>query len=452
MNSCFGINIGLETFECGVYRNERVYIVRIQCDQTATPTYVCYYPESSCICVGFAAKYRLSGYIYDVLKLIGARYDSPEIQDNISKWPFKVVESDDGEAVVELQHNNETIHVNGIDLLCEIFKYGKYECDNFCGNNKNLPTPCVISIPSYMNEKQRKCIKEAAKKAGLEVKNILSSSLCANIGYIHDNHKSGGINLIFDLENGVFNVDIIMYNELLYSYHDYYFYYNSMIDNVCNYYHNLYKTKTGKELNSKQLLRLRRDCEQAVNMLNEYGIDEVDVDYEFLEDEGIDCRLYLGEFNYLNEDIFNKIIEKTKEAVEESGLLESNIDNIILVGNGSRIKRIKELLKINFKHSYLNCYDYPELICAEGATIVANFDDYKFIDLFEILENVEKLPLKNIISSLNSIKNDIKSKELIYAIKEINKYLKYEEYEKERNNKYLSQIEVYFYYYYVFYS
>ena len=100
--------------------------------------------------------------IFAAKRLIGRKFDGPSVQKDISKVPYKIVKSDNGDAWVEGKGKN--IHLRKFRLCTKM----KETAEKYLGQ---AVTKAVITVPAYFNDSQRQATKDAGKIAGLEVLN-----------------------------------------------------------------------------------------------------------------------------------------------------------------------------------------------------------------------------------------------------------------------------------------
>lgn len=92
-----GIDLGTIYCSVGTLRTHRIEIIAFNDGSRSLPSHIYFNPDKEEIMIGSAAKYTaktIKQSIYDSKRFIGSNYNDEYIQDNIKKWPFKVVDCD----------------------------------------------------------------------------------------------------------------------------------------------------------------------------------------------------------------------------------------------------------------------------------------------------------------------------------------------------------------------
>lgn len=377
-----------------MYKSEKVEIVDFNHD-IKLPNYVYYYPDNDEISVGYAVKNRCGeecNKIYDCQKFIGLSYYNEIVQEGMKEWPFKII-NDNGIPKVELEHNKRTIHLTATDITSEIVKYLKYTANKYCANNTDLTTKAVITYPFHFTENQKLETKISCEKANIEVIDLIPEPLSAIIAYLYSNIQSGKIPkhseyyLVYNFTKSRFdvticNVDFDSKTIKIVGYDADLNLGGDDIDNaLVDYYLNLYLEETGKardEIKAKTISKLQKICEATKCLLSAEGNEQVTVDWEKLEDYNIDNSLSRTDFNKICVDIFNKTMNMVDNVLKRCKLSPKDISNIILSGQSSTIPIVKELLKYTFDESTIYENINPSEVCAYGATIYANIEQFYF--------------------------------------------------------------------------
>ncbi|KAF5774696.1 Luminal-binding protein [Helianthus annuus] len=226
---------------------------------------------------------------------------------------------------------------------------------------------------TYFNDAQKQATKDAAAIAGLNVARISSEPMAAAIAY--DLDKGGERNiLVFDLGGGSFDVSIMTVDngffEVIATNEDAHLGGEDFDQKIMEYFIKLIKNKHGKDISkdNKALEKLRREAERAKRALSSQ--DQVHVQIESLFDN-VDFSepLTRAQFEELNNDLFEKTMGHVKKAMEDAGLEKHQIDEIVLVGEGTRIPKVQQLLKDYFDGKEPNKGVNPDEAVAFGAAV-----------------------------------------------------------------------------------
>ncbi|HUU41994.1 MAG TPA: Hsp70 family protein, partial [Desulfatiglandales bacterium] len=155
--------------------------------------------------VGQAAKRQAitnpDNTVYAVKRLIGRKFDSPEVQRDIKISPFKITKAKNGDAQVTIKGKD----YSAAEISSMILQKMRQTAEEYLGEKV---TDAVITVPAYFNDSQRQATKDAGKIAGLNVQRIINEPTAASLAYGLDKKKDEKI-AVFDLGGGTFDISIL---------------------------------------------------------------------------------------------------------------------------------------------------------------------------------------------------------------------------------------------------
>ncbi|KAJ8447835.1 hypothetical protein Cgig2_015198 [Carnegiea gigantea] len=368
-----GIDLGT-TYSCvGVYRNGHVEIIANDQGNRITPSWVAFTDTERLI--GEAAKNQASlnpeRTVFDVKRLIGRKFDDPEVQRDIKMVPYKIVNKE-GKPYIQVKVKDGEVKVfSPEEISAMILQKMKETAESYLGKKIKH---AVITVPAYFNDAQRQATKDAGTIAGLNVARIINEPTAAAIAYGLDK-KGGEMNiLVYDLGGGTFDVSILTIDngvfEVLSTSGDTHLGGEDFDHRIMDYFIKLIKKKYNKDISkdNRALGKLRRECERAKRALSSQH--QVRVEIESLID-GVDFSepLTRARFEELNMDLFKKTMGPVKRALEDAGLKKKDIHEIVLVGGSTRIPKIQQLLKDFFDGKEPNKGVNPDEAVAYGAAV-----------------------------------------------------------------------------------
>lgn len=139
--------------------------------------------------------------VFGVKRLIGRKYDSPEVHEDIKVLPYKIEKAPNGDVHINLRGK----HYSPAEISSSILANIKKSAEEYLGEKV---TDAVITVPAYFNDSQRQATKDAGKIAGLNVLRIINEPTAASLAYGLDKKSEEKI-AVFDLGGGTFDVSIL---------------------------------------------------------------------------------------------------------------------------------------------------------------------------------------------------------------------------------------------------
>ncbi|HQH26438.1 MAG TPA: Hsp70 family protein, partial [Oligoflexia bacterium] len=139
--------------------------------------------------------------IFAVKRLIGRKFESPEVKKALSVLPYEIERLDNGDAAVNLKGERKTPQ----EISAYILQKMKQTAEDYLGEKI---TQAVITVPAYFDDAQRQATKDAGRISGLEVLRIINEPTAAALAYGIDKKKDKKI-AVFDLGGGTFDISIL---------------------------------------------------------------------------------------------------------------------------------------------------------------------------------------------------------------------------------------------------
>ncbi|CAI0387052.1 unnamed protein product [Linum tenue] len=364
-----GIDLGT-TFSCVAVARKGHGVEILANDQgnRTTPSYVAFSAAtaSSERFIGEAAKNQATlnphRTIFDAKRLIGKKFDDPEVQKDLNYLPYPVVERD-GKPCVQLEVNGEPVSFTPEEISAMVLWKMKETAESYLGKQV---TNAVVTVPAYFNNSQRQATKDAGIIAGLNVLRIINEPTAGALAYgVNQDPNTKRNILVYDLGGGTFDVSVLEIDsgifQILATGGDTHLGGGDFDQRVMEHF----KEKARVDARN-QLERAIYDLKKAVSeKLHMYDGDKtvVEVDY-FCE------PLTRARFEALNLDLFERMLEIVKSTLKDAKVSKGRIDEIVLVGGSTRIPKVGEMLRKAFDGKEPCNGINPDEAVAYGAAIL----------------------------------------------------------------------------------
>lgn len=374
-DGAIGIDLGT-TYSCvGVWQNDRVEIIANDQGNRTTPSYVAFSSEERLI--GDAAKNQAAmnprNTVFDAKRLIGRRYDDPDVKKDMTHWPFQVIEKA-GSPFIQVEYLGETKTFSPQEISSMVLTKMKEIAESKLGKTVKK---AVITVPAYFNDSQRLATKDAGAIAGLDVLRIINEPTAAAIAYGLDQQSKTEKNvLIFDLGGGTFDVSLLNITGGVFAVKatagDTHLGGEDFDNALLDYFKKEFQKKSKLDISDdpRAIRRLRSACERAKRTLSSVAQTTVEVDSLF-QGEDFSANITRAKFEEINAVAFKSTIDPVEKVLKDAKMAREKIDDIVLVGGSTRIPKIQSLVSEFFGGRTLNKSINPDEAVAHGAAVQA---------------------------------------------------------------------------------
>ncbi|PSP55731.1 molecular chaperone DnaK [Halobacteriales archaeon QS_1_67_19] len=208
----------------------------------------------------------------------------------------------------------------------------------------------VITVPAYFNDKQRQATKDAGEIAGFEVERIVNEPTAASMAYGLDDESDQTV-LVYDLGGGTFDVSILDLGggvyEVVATNGDNDLGGDDWDEAIIDYLADSFEDEHGIDLREDRqaLQRLKDAAEEAKIELSSRKETDINLPFITATDDGpvhLEESLTRAKFESLTEDLIERTVGPTEQALEDAGYSKSDIDEVILVGGSTRMPQVQE--------------------------------------------------------------------------------------------------------------
>jgi L1 cell adhesion molecule like protein len=370
-----GIDLGT-TYSCvGLWQNDRVEIIANDQGNRTTPSYVAFTDGERLI--GDAAKNQSAmnprNTVFDAKRLIGRRFDDPDVKSDMKHWPFAVIDRD-GAPFVEVDYLGERKQFSPQEISAMVLTKMKEISEAKIGKTVKK---AVVTVPAYFNDSQRLATKDAGAIAGLDVLRIINEPTAAAIAYgLDQKSKEEKIVLIFDLGGGTFDVSLLSIQGGVFTVKatagDTHLGGEDFDNNLLEHFKAEFKRKSKLDISEdpRALRRLRSACERAKRTLSSVTQTTVEVDSLF---DGVDfsANITRARFEEINAVAFKSTVDPVEKVLKDAKIPAAKVEDIVLVGGSTRIPKIQSLVSEYFDGRQLNKSINPDEAVAYGAAVQA---------------------------------------------------------------------------------
>ena len=403
MGKVIGIDLGTTNSCVAVMEGDKVKIIENAEGTRTTPSIVAYKDDE--ILVGQSAKRQAvtnpNNTLFAIKRLIGRRFDDKVVQKDIGMVPYKIAKADNGDAWVE---------INGKKLAppqvsAEILKKMKKTAEDYLGESV---TEAVVTVPAYFNDSQRQATKDAGKIAGLDVKRIINEPTAAALAYGMDKKQGDSTVAVYDLGGGTFDVSIIeiadvdgeQQFEVLSTNGDTFLGGEDFDSALIDYLVNEFKKEQDVNLKGDSLAmqRLKEAAEKAKIELSSAQSTEVNLPYITADSSGpkhLVITISRSKLESLTEELVQRTMGPCKIALEDAGLKNADIDDVILVGGQTRMPLVQQKVQEFFGQEPRKDVNPDEAVAAgaaiQGAVLSGDKTDVLLLDVTPLTLGIETM-------------------------------------------------------------
>ena len=372
MSKIIGIDLGTTNSVVAVMEGGEPVVITNPEGSRLTPSVVAFTKAGERL-VGQVAKRQAvtnpENTVFSIKRFMGRRFD--EVTEEMKMVPYRVAAVPNGDVRIKIGDQEYAPPQISAMVLQKL----KQAAEEYLGQPV---TKAVITVPAYFNDAQRQATKEAGQIAGLEVMRIVNEPTAAALAYGLDKKKDETI-AVYDFGGGTFDISILEVGEGVVEVKatngDTHLGGDNLDQRIIEWIIAEFKKSDGIDLGKDRmaLQRLKEAGEKAKMELS--TVMETDINLPFItaDQSGpkhLQQKLTRARFEQLVDDLLQKTVGPTKQALSDAGVDPSKIDEVVLVGGSTRIPRVQQIVKDLFgkdPHKGVN----PDEVVAVGAAIQA---------------------------------------------------------------------------------
>jgi molecular chaperone DnaK len=372
MSKIIGIDLGTTNSVVAVMEGGEPTVITNPEGSRLTPSIVAFTKAGERL-VGQVAKRQAvtnpENTIFSIKRFMGRKFD--EVNEEMKMVPYRVVRASNGDVRISAADKE----YSPPEISAMILQKLKQAAEEYLGQPV---TKAVITVPAYFNDAQRQATKDAGQIAGLEVMRIVNEPTAAALAYGLDKKKDETI-AVYDFGGGTFDISILEVGEGVVEVKstngDTHLGGDDFDQRIVDWLTTEFKNAEGVDLSKDRmaLQRLKEAAEKAKIELSSVMETEINLPFITANASGpkhLTMKLTRAKLEQLVEDLLQKTVGPTKQALADAGLDASKIDEVVLVGGSTRIPRVQSIVKELFgkdPHKGVN----PDEVVAVGAAIQA---------------------------------------------------------------------------------
>lgn len=374
MGKAVGIDLGTTFSVVAVVQAGEPVVIPNQEGNRITPSVVAFTEKGERL-VGQIAKRQAitnpENTVFSIKRLMGRKYNTPEVEHAKKRLPYKIVEAPNGDAHVEIRGKR----YSPPEISAMILQKLKQAAEDYLGETI---TDAVITAPAYFDDSQRQATKDAGRIAGLNVLRIINEPTAASLAYGMDKKKEEKI-AVYDLGGGTFDISILEIGEGVIevkSTNGNTFLGGDDFDlRIMDWMVEEFNKDQGIDLKKDKmaLQRLKEAAERAKIELSTAMETEINLPFVTADASGpkhLLMKLSRSKFEQLVGDLIEGTTGPCKNALADANLSPSNIDEVLLVGGQTRTPKVQQIVQTFFGKEPNKTVN-PDEVVAVGAGIQA---------------------------------------------------------------------------------
>lgn len=340
MSKVIGIDLGTTNCCVSVLESGTVQIISNKEGGRTTPSVVGFTDKDEKL-VGQIAKRQAvtnpANTLFAVKRLIGRKFDSPEVEKMRGTVPFQIVEAPNGDAHIKVL---DRVY-SPPEISAIVLQRLKAAAEEFLGEKIS---EAIITVPAYFDDMQRQATRDAGKIAGLEVERIINEPTAAALAYGFGKQKSEKV-AVYDLGGGTFDVSILEINdgvfEVLSTSGNTFLGGEDFDQRIIDWLVESFKNEHNIDLKEDRLAlqRLKEAAERAKCELS--SVTETSISLPFIAADAtgpkhVNAVLSRDKFESLVRDLVEASVDPCQKALWDAKLKPEDIDKVILVGGQTR--------------------------------------------------------------------------------------------------------------------
>jgi len=395
-----GIDLGTTNSCVAVMEGKQAKVIENSEGSRTTPSVVAFTKDAERL-VGMPAKRQAvtnsANTFYATKRLIGRRFNDPEVKKDMKTLSYKIVQASNGDAWVE---GTDKKMYSPSQIGAFVLMKMKETAEAYLGTPiKNA----VITVPAYFNDSQRQATKDAGQIAGLNVLRVINEPTAAALAYGMDKTEDKVI-AVYDLGGGTFDISILEIQKGVFevkSTNGDTFLGGEDFDNVLvNFLVAEFKKEQGIDVTKDPMAmqRLKEAAEKAKIELSSSLQTDVNLPYLTMDSSGpkhMNLKLTRSKFEGLVADLIKRTVSPCHKALSDAEVNKSDIGEVLLVGGMTRMPKVQATVQDIFGRQPSRSVNPDEAVAVgaavQGGVLAGDVTDVLLLDVTPLSLGIETL-------------------------------------------------------------
>lgn len=332
--------------------------------------------------------------VFAVKRLMGRKFDSPEVQRVVASYPYKVVKRENGDVAVEIGGKVFSPPEVSAVILAKMREYA----EEYLGERVE---DAVITVPAYFDDAQRQATRDAGRIAGLNVLRIINEPTAAALAYGLSRRSSGRI-AVYDWGGGTFDISILEIGEGVFqvktTHGDTFLGGDDVDARIVEMLVSDFKREHGVNLLDDLVAwqRLRDAAEKAKIDLSSSREVEINLPFIYADERGprhLQVMLTRTRLEQLTEDLVDRTLELCRQALQDAGNSVADLDEVLLVGGMTKMPLVQQKVTAFFKMQGTRTVNPDEAVAVgaaiQGGILQGQLGDVILLDVIPLSLGIE---------------------------------------------------------------
>jgi molecular chaperone DnaK len=334
--------------------------------------------------------------LYATKRLIGRRYDDPEVKKDMKNLSYKIVRASNGDAWIEAQGKVYSPSQIGAFVLIKM----KETAESYLGTSvKNA----VITVPAYFNDSQRQATKDAGQISGLNVLRVINEPTAAALAYGMDKSEDKII-AVYDLGGGTFDISILEIQKGVFevkSTNGDTLLGGEDFDNLLlKYLVDQFRKEQGIDITKDNMAmqRLKEAAEKAKIELSSSVQTDINLPYLTMDNSGpkhMNLKLTRAKFESLVDELIRRTVGPCQKALQDAEVKKADIGEVLLVGGMTRMPKVQATVQDLFGRTPSKSVNPDEAVAIgaaiQGGVLAGDVTDVLLLDVTPLSLGIETL-------------------------------------------------------------